>query len=598
MDLSALTTSSITNLINQYKANEQQRRIQPMLTKISKYKNSSSAYGTLSSKLDSLKTVLAKIKETDTDSIFISKKASLSNSSFLSATATSSASIGASSLRVNQLAKSDIAVSQDIDTSTAGANSLGLSTGTYSFMINTGDGSTGEYTSKISVDIDGTDSNSSVLEKIKDAVNADEAVVESNTVTGAYAGGTTSFKINLNGTETTITDSTATTYEELIDNIVSQISSDVAGVTAEKVTNGSDFQLKLTVDDASNYISITHDSGFDLVSDLGISATKEKGAAGIVDASVFSAVTGSSQLSFTSSETGLDYRIKNISDSSGNLLDSIGLNLGSSRPSFDQDISPNTAGFIYSDITAANNQLNSKLTFNGLSVQRNTNTIDDLVSGVTFSLKSIMSDTDDDVNLTVGNDIQSIRSDIESFVTKFNDIYSYIKNNSMSSNGVRGAFLGDSTATGLRTKLGNLAYSEVSGLTGDSNFNKLSSIGITFTSTSGLSITDSSLLDESLTNSIDEVESLFNSTNGIANQFYDLVEPYLESDGYLANIKNSYESNVTYLNDKVTSSESQIDKSSLVLRSRYEDMQKQVLILLNSQSLYNSIASSQSTGFF
>ena len=593
-----LTTSGINNLINQYKINEQNRRIKPLETRKSKYNNSSSAYGALSSRLDSFKSVLSKMKSTGSISIFTSKTTSLSNTNFLKATSTTSASMGSYSLRVNQLAKSDIAVSKDFDTSSSGANSIGITSGTYKFQLDTGDGSTGSYSSFISVDLEETDSNASILEKISSAINQDKAVVESNSVTGVYSGGTTSFKININGTETTITDSTATTYEELIDNIVNSISNDIDGVTAEKVVNGSDFSLKLTVDDPSKYISITHESGFDLVSDLGISVSKEKGAAGTINASVFSANSGKSQLSLTSKETGLDYRIKNLTDVSGNALNLLGLNLGTSRPAFDQDISPNTAGFIYSDITSSNNQLNSKLTFNGLSVQRNSTTINDLVTGVTLTLNSKMAESDNDVNLTVTNDTSAIRSEIDGFVKKFNDVYSFIKNNSLSDKGVRGAFVGDSTATDLRIKLGNLAYSQVNGITG-SDFNKLSAIGITFTSTGGLSITDSSLLDNSLTNNIDEVEDLFNSTNGIANQFYNFIEPYLESDGYISNLKNSLDSNVTYLNDKITKTQEQITKGSSVLRSRYEGLQKQLLILLNSQELYNSFANyPSSTGFF
>lgn len=595
MDLSSLSTSSINNLINQYKTNETNRRIQHLEVKKSKYSNSSSAYGTLSSKLGGLKSILETLKATGTSSIFTSKTANLSSSSFFTATASDSASLGSSSVRVNQLAKSDVAVSTAVDTSLTTANSLGYTDGTYQFRILTGDGSgTSQYSSNISVDLNAADTNSEILEKIKDAINNDTAEISSSSFVGTnnYTGGQTSIKINVNGTETIISDSTATTYEELIDSITNSINTDVEGLTAEKVVDGTNVSLKITADDPSSYFSISHESGFDSVTDLGISADKEKAASATVNASVFSAETGTSQMSITSKESGLDYRITSISDSSGAGLANIGLNLGSSRPSFDQ--ATNTSGFIYSDITSANNELNSKLSFNGLSIQRNSNTINDIVSGVTFNLKSVMDSTDNDVSMTVKNDTEEIKTQIQDFVNKFNDVYKFIKNNSLSEDGVRGPFVGDSTATDLRIRLGNLAYSQVSGVS-DTTFNKLSSIGITFDSTNGLSVSDSSLLENSIDNNIDEVESLFNSTDGIANQFYDFVKPYLDSDGYLANIQDSFDNNISYLNDKIESAKTQISKSSETLRSKYEEMQRQVLVLLNNQSLYNSIASMGNT---
>ncbi len=588
-----LSASGIDRLISSYKSVEQKRKIQPLTTKKSGYEFKDKAYTNLSSKLSSLKTLLDDLKTTGSSSEFKYKKATVSNDDFLTASATSSAGIGSYNIRITQLAKSDVAISKDIDTSSDDANSLGITTGTYEFTIKTGDGSTGEYVSHVKVDLDASDSNEEIMEDIRDAINSDKAVVESDEKSGDYTGGATEFTINVNGTETTISDDGGGTYSDLIDRLVSKINSDVDGVTAEKVDNGGTYQLKITVDNADDYITITNSSGYDIVSDLNIGVTKEKGASGIVTASVYSPTTGTSQFSITSKESGLDYRIKELSDSTGNALDVLGLNLGTSRPSYDQSTDPDTPGFLYADVTDANNQLNAKLTFNGVDVQRNSNTISDLVTGVTFSLKSVMSSSDDEVTVSVANDVEQIKSKIQDFIDKFNDVYKYIKNNSLDDHGTRGPFLGDALATALRTNMTSYAYSEVTGLDSDA-INKLSQIGISFTPDGGLSIKDNSTLEDQIKNNIDEVEDLFNSSDGIANKLYDLIDPYVGAGGYLSNYQDSLENNISYLNDRIKSIQKQIDKSADTLRDKYEKMQQQLIEIMAAQSLMSQF----SQGFF
>ena len=85
---------------------------------------------------------------------------------------------------------------------------------------------------------------------------------------------------------------------------------------------------------------------------LGIGASYLKSSAGMVTASVFSPTTTSSQLSLTTTSTGLDYRIENLDDTNGSsALAAFGINVGATRTQFSQTTEPNTAGYIYPDIT-------------------------------------------------------------------------------------------------------------------------------------------------------------------------------------------------------------------------------------------------------
>ena len=208
----------------------------------------------------------------------------------------------------------------------------------------------------------------------------------------------------------------------------------------------------------------------------------------------------------------------------------------------------------------------------------------DLVDGATVTLKSVMQESDSDVIVSFANDTTSIKSKIESFVTKFNDIYSFIKSKSgITSSTDRGIFIGDSNASSLLQTFTFLAYSSVTGIS-ETEINNLSKIGITFNSTSGLTISDSSELENAISETPDQVASLFNSTNGIAVSLYNKVTSYIGIDGYLTRAKNSVDRFVTNLSDSVTKAQTLIDKEADSMRSRYQQLQTQLSTLLSMQS--------------
>lgn len=583
MALEGITTTQINGFVKAFVDSETARSITPINNSKSKYSNISSAYSTITTKLNSLKTLLSSMVLSDSSSLFQTKSAVSSNSSFLTATASSSASSSIFDLRINQLAKNDILLTSDL--SSSAANNL---TGTHSFVIKTGDGEGGEFLSKINVDFTGTETNKTVIEKIQAAINSDKAVINSSTKSGNYTGGVTSFKINFNGTETSIDVAEGGTYEEKIDSIISQVSSKISGVTAEKVKDASgNVNLKFTVNDSSKYISITNSGSFDIVSDLGIAATKEKGASGLVSASSIAPSSGLSQLSLTAKKTGIDFRIKEISDASGSTaLSSIGLNLGASRPQFSQNDDPDSAGFMYSDISSTTSLLNAKVTFNGLQIQRSTNTISDLVEGVTFDLKAVMKDTDTNVSVSVTNDTKSVKTKLEEFITKFNDVYNYLKTNSTSTKEKRGTLAGDSNAQALLSLFSSNSYTQVSGLP-SSDITFLSQIGISFSTSTGLSISDSSKLEKKLSEEPGKVEALFNSTEGIASKLLKGITPYLGAEGFIQKSKNSADNYAKSLSDRVDSAQKRIDKAALSLRTRYEKLQAQLAELLTTQSFFS-----------
>lgn len=577
-----LTTSGINSLVSYYANNEAQKRIAPLETRKTKYTSISNIYSGLLTKVDALKSKMSILKATGTSSAFATKKAVSSNTTAVTVTANTAASKGAFALRVNQLAKNDLVVS--LDKNSADFSSI-TTPGTYSFAIKGGNGEGGQFSSNVAVELlaeDFTNGNISfeaLATKVSKAINDDKAIVTSNSVTGSTLS-SGSFNLDFNGTITTINYSSGT-YEGVIDSIITQLEG-VSGLAAEKVVDGSNVQLKLTVTDSTKYISINGDTGT-LVSELGIAVNQEKGASGIASATAFSPSSGLTQISLTAKNSGAGFKIEDIADLSGGVLGEFGLNLGANRTTFVQNASGvDTAGYVYD--TAI---LNSKIVFNGLNIERNSNNISDLVTGVTLNLKSVMAVDDNDVTVDISNDVSAVRTRIDEFISSFNDVYTYIKTNTTSQDGIRGVLLGDSSGSSLLSLLSSTAYTPISSL-GTGTINSLSEMGITYNSNTGLSITDSDQLNNVLENNIEEVEQTFNSDSGIAVNLYNRLLPYTGFSGYLTSRKSTIDENIKATSDSITRIQTKIEKDSEVLRNRYIQLQSQLSELLSSSGIFGN----------
>lgn len=582
MSVNPLSTSGIEQLVTQYATVESNRTIAPLETRKSKFSSLSSAWEDLSTRLDKFKSILYDLKSTTTSSLFKSKKTTLSSSDYFTATASTTANAGNYSIRVNQLAKSDLLVSSSLAFTTDTYDITNMA-GTHTVKLQSGD-----YTSYVDVEFDDSENNQTLMQKLSTAINTDKAVVKSSTTNQSNTfTGTGEFKVNLNGTETTIAyDYSNKSYSEVVDDLKSKIG-DISGITAEKDTTTG--QLKLTVDDSSKYISLkSSDDNGGLLNFLGIDVTKEKAASALTTASYFAPSSGLTKFSLTADNTGYDNRLI-LSDVSGSALSSLGLTASvlNNRTVIADD---NAAGFVYSANSTTDNQLNAKLNFNGINIQRNTNSITDLVDGVTFNLSGVMVDTAKTVDVTVAADDTTIKNKVKDFIKSFNDVYLNIKNKSTSDKLGRGVFTSDATAQSILRTLTTSVMNKVDSAS-DSVYNRLSAIGITFDPTTGLTFADETKFSQAISEKADSVASIFNSSSGIATKLYSNVSNYLGSAGVIANVKTSYDNNIKYLTDKITSVQARIDKSSETLRKKYQEMQNQYAALINSQNMLSSLSS-------
>lgn len=149
----------------------------------------------------------------------------------------------------------------------------------------------------------------------------------------------------------------------------------------------------------------------------------------------------------------------------------------------------------------------AQLNVDGVTVTKSSNTISDVIPGVTLSL--VGEKTDTTVTLKVDRDLTALKAKIKNMADSFNSIMSYIKTQfsyDEKTNTTGGILFGDGTLSTVKSDLISTVTNTVNGLSSD--YNRLSLIGISLDSNTNLTIDDTKLT-AALTTNFDDVKKLF-----------------------------------------------------------------------------------------
>ncbi|WP_019882555.1 MULTISPECIES: flagellar filament capping protein FliD [unclassified Methylophilus] len=213
-----------------------------------------------------------------------------------------------------------------------------------------------------------------------------------------------------------------------------------------------------------------------------------------VSASIVNDGTGN-RLVITSKDTGEVNSLKiSVADDDGNNTDTGGL----SALAYDPLASSNNM----TQMTAAKNAL---LTVDGMSISKSSNTVSDVIQGVTLTLKSVTSASN---TLSVSTDTDAIQTAVQSFVDAYNALNTSMRNLTKfvsAGSSSNGALLGDSTARDIMVKLKSMLSASSPTAT---TFKTLTDIGVTMGSTGALTL-DSTKLQKAITTNVSDVAKLF-----------------------------------------------------------------------------------------
>ena len=216
-----------------------------------------------------------------------------------------------------------------------------------------------------------------------------------------------------------------------------------------------------------------------------------------------------------------------------------------------------TVDFRSSTFTETKTAADAKFSVDGVDIVRSSNTVSDVITGVTFTLKK---STTSSATVSVSNDTSAISQKIQDFVSAYNDVINYINENSTYDikTHTGGPLYAEGTARNIFDHLQSTIIKSVSSLSSD--LHTLSQIGVSTNRDGTLSL-DTSTLSSKLSSSLSKVATLFtDSSEGIATLVYSYTDDLTKAVTGTIDLKvygltktvNSLSEDITQLEEKIT----------------------------------------------
>jgi flagellar hook-associated protein 2 len=297
---------------------------------------------------------------------------------------------------------------------------------------------------------------------------------------------------------------------------------------------------------------------------------------------VVTEVTGKTRLQFKSGQSGFGYRLT-FGDSANALLANLEI-------SNNVQAAGTAGGYITAIGTSAEDSaLNSKLTVDGLTFYRDSNNIDDIITGTSLTLKNL---TTTNETLKISLDSESVRNEVDGFLKSYNDAVTFLRNKSKvdPETKTRGALAGDTTYTYLRTGMRSLFSEQVSGLAvGMPSY--LFEIGITAKDDGTLSISDSEKFDNAVEAGSAHIANLFKSSSGIAHKVQTFLEDFVKVGGILDHSRDGLSDQLKSVEQRLTRFDARMAQREEQLRLQFAKMQEASQLLARQSAAFNSLAS-------
>jgi flagellar hook-associated protein 2 len=221
----------------------------------------------------------------------------------------------------------------------------------------------------------------------------------------------------------------------------------------------------------------------------------------------------------------------------------------------------------FGDTAADNvqNALNAAFTVNNLAVTSASNTVTDVIPGVTLTLRK--KDPATTATIEVARDSSASKNKIKAFISAFNDIMTFAKDQNTAASAGKASIGRDPLLRSLRDQLRNAVQGDYA--TGNS-FSKLGMIGVGF-DISGKMVLDDTVLDTALAAAPADVQGLFSGSNGTGGAFgalKALATGYTQAGGLVSGAKDR-------ITTQVSSLVSRMDRMAAQLEIRRQSLQRE-----------------------
>lgn len=278
-----------------------------------------------------------------------------------------------------------------------------------------------------------------------------------------------------------------------------------------------------------------------------------------------------------------DFRILIVSNSTG--VDSGEITITDVGNEIDENPGVGNAAFDTNTISQA---LNAEFTLDGIAgtISRPSNTINDLVTGVTFELRTIGT-----ANISIGIDKTTTISAVEEYLEVYNDIITFVKDNNEiireeDGEDVDNIFgplansrVDDNILTSLRTD-----FSSATLTTDGLQFNIFAALGITTNNSDGTLDFDEEEFEAALDGEPDSVNQLFKNLGDSSGLTGGTIDQFIRFNGLIDSVTNSADEQITRLNDDISRAEQLIADNEANLRARFARLEARIGELQSQQN--------------
>ncbi|MDF2077154.1 flagellar filament capping protein FliD [Pseudomonas mendocina] len=327
-------------------------------------------------------------------------------------------------------------------------------------------------------------------------------------------------------------------------------------------------------------------------------AINEAGKSSGISATVITDDSGS-RLVLSSTKTGEGNDIKVAVTEDGETTGGNALTTQAFEPEADPDnagafLKPSSdsgAGGVISQAKSA------KLTIDGLQLVRSSNKIEDALEGVTLDLVAVQSAADltdgKTVNLTVGVDKSSVKSNLQKFVDAYNALITSSAQLTAvveveGSKPVAGPLVGDSTVRSVLAGLRNEIVKMTGG--GETGVRALADLGIT-TGKDGKLALDDATLTKALDSNFEQVGAYLTGSDGLMGRLSGFVSDYVATDGVLKQRDSALRGTLKNIDKQRESLDKRVESLQTRLYAQYNAMDSLVAQLSRtSDSLSGMLA--------
>lgn len=410
--------------------------------------------------------------------------------------------------------------------------------------------------------------------------------------------------------------------ENTLDSKVSAIGSLKSALSSfqdalSKLNSGDALNLRKVTQSKDNYFTATADKNaasgsYNIVVD---SLAKSQKLAGLATSDASAAIgSGSLKFAISGSEFTVDVAgtdtLANIADKINSASDNVGVTAtvistdAGSRLVFTSDntgtdnqmtVTPSGAElstmFGSGNLETLQSAANSVIHIDGQTLTSQSNKIENAISGVTLDLSD--ADPSQTVKVTVAQDNDGVKSNIQGFVDAYNSLMSKISALSSydADTKAAGALQGDSLVRSLESQIRSKLSNRVNT---DSGSIALYDIGITTDRYGKLSV-DSTKLDDAVANKMGDIASLFAadaSDGGIATSLDEIVKGYVKSGGLIDSRNDSYTNEQKRIDDQRESLDIKMNLLQARLTKQFNAMD---LVVGNLNSQGSSVVSALSS---